>query len=67
MSGKTTSRPFGLDHLVPIPSSELAKINGGRHRRHHPNPGGGSGSGGGVLHTMALSLPSAQFPNGDSF
>jgi hypothetical protein len=58
-----STKPFGLTFLTEVPATELAKINGGRHRKHHPT---GGGTGGGVFTTMHVSLPQPAFPQGDN-
>ena len=55
-------KPFGLEFLTEV---EQKNVNGGAHKKKHPtkptNPGGP------IFHTMAISMPSAAHPQGDSF
>lgn len=71
---KNTPKPFGLEFLTEV---EQQKVNGGRHRHHHPKhphpPHPPTPTppapplGGGTFHTMAISMPSTAHPQGDSF
>ena len=55
-------KPFGLEFLTEV---DQTKINGGHPKK--PKPIKPGKPGGPIYTTMAISMPTAQYPNGDSF
>ncbi len=52
LSKKPSSKPFGIEFLVPVTDAEAQQVNGGH--RHKP-----------IMHTNYVSAPSGAFPRGD--
>jgi hypothetical protein len=56
---KDAPKPFGLAFLDPVPASELAKVNGGKHHKKQKH--------GPVYTTMAISMPTVVGGQADNF
>jgi hypothetical protein len=58
------AKPFGLEFLTEV---DQTKVNGGARKKPKPIKPGKPGSGGPIYTTMAISMPSAAYPQGDNF